>query len=521
MSFDTFYNENGKKCWNESDVTMPGDYPVSPMEDFHNGYFTDYAKAWGETQGLDSNELFELSEKEVFFSVDLEEATYRIPFEILDENVKFCDKIMSNFKPWNVYHDLFSTFERKVDMTELVNKGYWLGPKEVTSTRGSFMGDGMSFIHLTIMLSSITSATYAGAKRRPLGQSVGDDLFLMKTDLRSCLRFCELAESIGCKFSKLNSISEDSLTFCENYCCIPTDYDDVKDIKSFSDSCFGDTLFLDIIKGSALSGQAKVKVDGADPFIGHASLLAKQVKWHPLHTVASRAKTILWARNYRAAMRLSSNMASLPLSLGGAELAVGPTILYTDKNFQENMLPWYEAMLQLEERPFLEYYLLLRGIYQSNPKGFAWQNDIEVIHEITKDCELFPTTKLEDLLPSWMLEKSTREKLSYVEKELNLVSFHNLAGQLARREAFLSMWNLEKQETFMTFLSKDARQRANKVWAVIKSNIAPIDKSQFKTQNMGQLASGFQGRTWGLYVRKDDPSIKRAFGGMPDLFYET
>lgn len=499
---------------------MPGQNPGGPDRASFDPMFSDYETAWADTQGLSPDELLELSEQDVFFSVDLEEATYRIPFEILDENVKFCDKIMSDFKPWNVFRDLFSTFERTVDMTELVNKGYWDGPLQVHSTRGSFMGDGMSFIHLTLMLSALTSATYAQSKR-PLGQSVGDDLFLMKTNLRDCLKFCQLAESIGCKFSKLNSISEDSLTFCENYCCIPTDYDDVKDIKSFSDSCFGDTLFLDIIKGSALSGQAKVKVDGADPFIGHASLLAKQVKWHPLHTVASRAKTILWARNYRAAMRLSSNMASLPLSLGGAELAVGPTVLFSDKTFQENMLPWYEAMLQLDERQFLEYYLLLRGIYQSNPKGFAWQNDIEVIREITKDCELFHPQNVDELLPKWMLEKSTREKLSYVEKELNMISFHNLAGQLARREAFLSMWNLEKQETFMTFLSKDARQRANKAWAVIKCNITPVERDSLKMASMSQLASAFQGRTWGLYVRKDDPSIQKAFGGMPDLFYDA
>jgi hypothetical protein len=488
------------------------------LEELHNPDLVDYANAWADTQGLGSDELYDLIGKDVFFSVDLEEATYRIPFEILDENVKFCDDVMSEFKPWCVYHDLFSTFERKVDMTELVNKGYWEGPLEVTSTRGSFMGDGMSFIHLTLMLSALTSSTFSRT-RRPLGQSVGDDLFLMKTSLINCLRFCRLAEAIGCKFSKLNSISEDSLTFCENYCCIPTDFDDVKDIKSFEDSCFGDTLFLDIIKGSALSGQAKVKVDGADPFIGHATLLAKQVKWHPLHTVASRAKTILWARNYRAAMRLSSNMASLPLCLGGAELAVGPTILFSDKRFQEDMLPWYEGILRLDERDFLEYYLLLRGIYQANPKGFAWQNDIETIREITKDCVLYQSNQVDDLLPDWLTSKSVREKLSYVEKELGMISFHNLAGQLARREAFLSMWNLEKQETFMAFLSKDARQRANKAWAVIKSNITPVETDCLEMTSMSRLVSAYQARTWGLYVLKDDPSIRRAFGGMPDLFY--
>jgi hypothetical protein len=482
--------------------------------------FDEYASAWGSTQGLTHEELCELAEKEVFFSVDLEEATYRIPFEILDENVKFCDKIMSQFKPWCVYRDLFSTFEREVDMRELINKGYWDGPETVTSSRGSFMGDGMSFIHLTLMLSAITGSTFSKS-RRPLGQSVGDDLFFMKTTLGNCLEFCRLAESIGCKFSKLNSISEDSLTFCENYCCQPTDYNDVKDFKSFSDSCFGDLLFLDIIKGSALAGQAKVKVDGADPFIGHATLLAKQVKWHPLQTVAFRSKVILWARNFRAAMKLQSNMASLPIAIGGAELAVGPTILFSDKKFQENMLPWYEGILRLDERKFLQYYLLLRGIYQTNPKGFAWQNDIEVIQRITEKCDLIHTKNIDELLPEWLLRKSAREKLSYIEKEMNLISFHNLAGQLARREAFLSMWNLEKQDTFMTFLAKDARKRANKAWAIIKSEVTPVPIQERQMSSMGHLTSAYQAKTWGLYVNKNDPSIRSAFGGMPDLFYET
>jgi hypothetical protein len=73
-------------------------------------------------------------------------------------------------------------------------------------------------------------------------------------------------------------------------------------------------MFLDIIKGSALSGQSKVKSDGTDPFIGHATLLGKQICWHPLTRVDERVRTFLWARNYMAAHRLGSSMASLPFN---------------------------------------------------------------------------------------------------------------------------------------------------------------------------------------------------------------
>jgi len=482
--------------------------------------FVDYKDAWLAMQDIDEDELSSFADEEIFLSVDLEEATYRIPFDILDENIKLCDRVMADFKPWLVYRDLFATHERVVDMTELVKKGYWHGPSEVTSTRGSFMGDGMSFIHLTLMLASLTSWAFRKSKR-PLGQSVGDDLFLLKARFNDALRLCWLAETIGCKFSKLNSLSEDSLTFCENYCVVCSDYDDIKDVKSFSDSCFGDLLFLDIIKGSALAGQAKVKVEGADPFIGHATLLSKQVKWHPLASVKAKAKAFLWSKNYSAAIKLQSTMASLPQSLGGADIAVGISIGYHDDIFQEHMLPWYEAMLRLPERDFLRYYLLLRGIYQSSPKGYGWLNDYETISAVTKDCVLINANPLDNVLPDWMHKKTAREKLSFISKELNLISFHELAGQLARQEAFLRMWNLETQESFMTFLVKDAKTRTRKVWARIKSDLDPIDKCQFTSRSMNQLESSFQARTWGLFVNKDDPTILKVFQGMPSLFFDV
>jgi len=493
--------------------------PDSWLEDDINPY-SSYEDAWLETQDLTFEELEAMTMEESMFSVDLTEATYRIPYDVIDEQNKFIGEVLSDFKPWSVFQDLFTTNERLVDMSELIRKGYWEGPESVTSTRGTFMGDGMSFIHLTLLLSGITRSICAKQKiKRPLGQSVGDDMLLLKTSVKDCIKFCWQAERLGCQFSKLNSISEDTATFCENYVARVSDLENFQDLDSFQESIFGDLLFLDIIKGSALSGQSKVSADGGDPFIGHATLLGKQVKWHPLTSVKTRSKVFLWARNYNSAHKLSSSMASLPIVLGGMELAIGQTLTYSDVRFNQGMLPWYEAVLKSNERDFLKYYLLFRGIYIANPKGIAWANDIEVVREITKSCVLRDEKDVLDQLPDWLLSQSMGTKLSYIEKELRLVSFHHLINELARQDSFLAQWNGVKPHTFMTLLSRDSNHRANKVWGIVKSELQPVEPVRFQSRNMKSLESLFQARTWGLYVSRDDPAIKAVFDGMPNLHY--
>jgi hypothetical protein len=116
---------------------------------------------------------------------------------VLDENCEIFDEVMHDFLPWRTFHYLFKSHERDVDMSILIEQGYFNGPERITSTRGSFMGDGMSFIHLTMLLNGLVRAACIelGAPERPLGQSVGDDLVLLKTKLMLCLQFCLLAET--------------------------------------------------------------------------------------------------------------------------------------------------------------------------------------------------------------------------------------------------------------------------------------------------------------------------------------
>jgi hypothetical protein len=479
----------------------------------------DYEDLWADTQDLTPEELLEMDGNEEFhFSVDLSEATYNIPFDVLDSNLDVCDEVMNDFKPWITFHSIFRSHERDVDMSILIEKGLWNGPERLVSTRGSFMGDGMSFIHLTLLLGGLVRSVYqANDIVRPLGQSVGDDLFLLKARLKSCLEFCFLAEQLGCKFSKLNSISPDTVSFCEQYVAKVDDQSTYEELEGFANSIFGDLVFLDNIKGSILSGNAKVQADGRSPFIGHATMLNKLVRWHPIRSTKERSKVFLWASNFMEASRLGSNMASLPICLGGMELAVGTTLLFSDKKFQEDMLPYYESMTRLDLGDFLKYYLLLRGIYKANPKGFTWENDWKVIRTIVDGVAIIEIPNVRTYVPEEIRGKPIMSILKYINNEMNLISFRDLASELARRDSFHKIWNRIKSKDYMTLKISNVRQRVNHAWAIIKSNLDPTEESEIRSTSMTKLVNQFQEKTWGLYVSKDDPAISDMFEGMPTL----
>ena len=483
----------------------------------------EYTILWGDSQGLTPEELLELGQTDVQLSADLQEATYNIPFEVLDENCAIFDEVMENFMPWRTFHKLFKTHQRVVDMKHLIDAKLWTGPQEITSTRGSFMGDGMSFIHLTFLLSGLVRAACIelGLSERPLGQSVGDDLVLLKTSLKLCLQFCLLAEQLGCKFSKINSVSEDTATFCEEYVAKVSDLETFEDLKGFANSIFGDLMFLDLIKGSLMSGRSKIKADGKSPFIGHASALNKTLQWNPIESTKTRGKIFLWASNFMEAKRLGSAMASLPHPIGGADLAVGTIIEYSDRKFKEGMLPYYERMLTLEPWDFLKYYVLLSGIYKANPKGFAWENDWKVISEVLTDSTIIVAPNFDTLLPEGHNLKKPIEKLRFINDTLRLVSVRNLSDELCRRDAFHKLWNGKVNKAFMTLKISNVRQRVNHAWAIIKSNLEPVPENEFRTTSMRDLTWRFQEKSWGFYVSRDDEAISRCFQGTPSMFLDT
>lgn len=486
----------------------------------HPKSYDECLQIWTETFEVEPEEIEIREDEDLNLSLDLKEATYNMPFDLLRENLVFMDQTMKGFAPWDVHKELFHSLERYVDMSNLADKGYWDGPETVLSLSGSFMGDGLSFIHLTLMLVGAVRAIYsASGIPRPCGQSVGDDLMLIKTKLKECILLLQLLEALGCEFSKLNSICKDAITFCEQYVARVSNHDAYVDLESMKNSIFHDLIYLDTIKGNILSGFGKVKQDKSAPFMGHAKMLNKQISWHPTAYVKERSKVFLWANNYMSAHRLGSNMASLPNELGGIDLAVGPTITFDSERFK-GLRPYYEAMLKLDREKFLTYFTLLQGIYKANPKGFKWSNDFDLIKGVVEGCVIHDIPNLDTCVPEYMLKEPALKKLAYIQNELGMVSFRFISDFLARQEAFLNCWEGKKPEGFTTLLSKDAKQRANKAWGIIKSNLEPVPEEELRFHSFSALKHAFSVKTWGLYVSKTDQAIADAFAGMPTLLLD-
>jgi len=401
-------------------------------------------------------------------SLDLEEATYRMPHDILDLNVQFIEKKFKEYRPWKVFRDLFTVFDRKVDMTNLIKKGYWDGEEQVIARNGSFMGDVMSFIHLSLYLRATT--IYSSGGRWPIGQSVGDDLIALGISPIFVKRFCDQLQATGGKTSKLNSSSSDSITFCESYAVKPID-DQIDLVGYPTGSRFGDFFFLDTIKGSLLTGKSKVDMTGSNPFFGHSRMLNKQLAWHPIKWVKERAKLFLWDANYFAARKLSSGLASLPKELGGLDMAVGPQVNFEDEVFQEKFLPYYCSIATVsDDKVFLAFYTLLQGIYKSNPKGLPYENDLEVIEEILSNLKCERIQNMDALVPRYLINKGMVAKLRFVRNEFGLTGVSWLVDEVCRRQSYLKYWNQVKNDSFLSLPLKAPYERWRRCWAEIRRN---------------------------------------------------
>lgn len=488
----------------------------SSVEDFDRISYQEYCDSWfSDHEIVQTNELME---EQQFFSADLTEATYNLPFKVIELQNQICDEIMADFIPWQVFSDLFKLNQRQVDMSDIKALGLWDGDNEVTSTRGTFMGDGMSFIHLTLV--QVGNVGFAFDKEDwPTGQSIGDDLVLLKAKLKHCLKFCWQAEELGMVFSKLNAINNISCTLCESYAAKISNQEIYEDLNGFRNCFYNDLMHLDVIKGSILSGRSKVKKDGVSPFIGHAKAASQQARWHPILSTRSRSKTLLWASNFHEAKKLGSSMASLPRELGGLDMLIGNIIDYHEQWFQREKLPYYEAMLRLEYEDFLKYSILLQGVYRANPKGFAWENNFNVIQAVCSNIQLIRMNLRDNpLVPEEIKQEPALKILHYLEEEHDLVTIDRISEALARREAHKKIWDGKITKSFMTLKISNVKERANKAWAIIKSNLDPIEPSQFKSRGMSHLAQLFRERSWGVYASREDKAIDDVFEGMPSLW---
>jgi len=468
-------------------------------------------------------------------SRDLEEATYRMPHEVMGINHGWMTRRYGQSPVWRVFGKLFAVFPRTIDLTDIRKKGYEFGlyPDNPTSTSGSFMGDSLSFMHLTLMMSSCiwqaASAAHFGSvtKRpdlryfegwisRPLGQVVGDDAVVLGATQLFCDVFTDAIKSVNGKMSKIDSQCVDMGTFTENWFCIPVDDSEQLRINYPEDSLFGEIWFLDTIKGSLLSGHAKVKADGASPFIGQARMLSKQILWHPIEWMRRVVPTILWARNFMEARFMGTINPHLPISLGGLEIALGKMDPITDPHMRDNYACYLEAMLQMPIQDFLKWQILLTGISRANPKGVPWSNDEFKIAMIVSKVQTFAESNVLSDIPLSVHNKGRGEVQRFMAETMNLTSVRFLTDALTRLEAFKAFWDGKAaSQPFMSITTRKLRPRFKSVWTKIREQVTPV--TEVTSRSWNELGKKFDQRTWGLLFSQDDPAFNELYEGMSTL----
>jgi hypothetical protein len=245
------------------------------------------------------NKYKNLGKGDLFLSTDLTEATYNFLFEVMDENMNFLEEQFAEHPVMRVFSKLFRIHKREALMSDITDKYKVSCPETFITTRGCFMGDALSFIHLTLMLSACSyQASYCSMKGqkdissiryfegqivRPYSQTVGDDHIALNCDIIYCNSFRARVRIYGGSMSKIDSCGKYSGTFCEQGFCKPRDA--ILILNYDKGSIFGDIYFLDIIKGSIMTAKSKVKADGSSPFIGHVKMLQKQLGWHPVEAI--------------------------------------------------------------------------------------------------------------------------------------------------------------------------------------------------------------------------------------------
>lgn len=526
-------------------MPQTGDSPLNPV-DFEILFKRKQAQVrfdeWAnETENLiDSRESIDYDQyydEDVFYSGDLTEATYSMSFEILEVQDELLDQVMQDIPAWKVFSDLFKIKSRTIDMTEIYRQNHASRDYgEVVTTSGEFMGDPLSFIHLTILWLSIvnqTSIEMQGDKpvrhvyeytfpRRPYGQQVGDDIILLRVKRKYAEALRRRTDALGLQRSKIDSISRDIATFCEQYLWrAPKGFN----LESINDgNRFGDLIFLDSIKGSILTGRSKIKADGAMPFLGHANALNKQLEYTPkdLEWKKDRAKTLLWARNYREAKGITRTLAQWPRIMGGLDLAVGRPPDLDDVRMQ-NYLPYLYRLFDSNTAPatVLETLVELQSIWRTSNKGFVWDYDEIDVMKVASQLTIVPTQQAISLIPDYLTGKNWSVQGKYLEQNHGLISLMMLGEELNRRFNFLKWWKGDLPSRKMLRLrQKQAYERHVLVWNKIRSELKPCGKPFF-ISDVKKLAHHLGSFTFGMFFQRDDPAIRDAFDGTPSLYFRV
>jgi hypothetical protein len=463
--------------------------------------------------------------------VDLTEATYNIGGPLLEANFDLLDGVLQGCAVWETYSDLFRITERTLDLSQLREDKVTEEP-DFTSKTGSFMGDGLSFIHLTLtvqaaMMAGLQHAQGLSVKeskkrsyppKRPYGAQAGDDLILLNASPGQCKSIDWMYQQLGLEFSKIHSKGNYG-TFTEQYCGrLPKE-----ELENLDPSTvFGDIYFTDVLKPSALSGKAKVSDTKQEPAIGHAILVNRYLsRYLPGHLRFREwpAKVLLWSNNYRDFTKLSRAWPSLPPNLGGLDAAIGKDATKHLDELQRGYIPYFNRMLTLDYPAFLSYQIALKSIFQSPRKGVPWENNVEEIMEIISRCEIVREEELPPLPNNRTLSKIETFRFY---RRMGYISAYELSQELERRYALQRFWKDPfAPRNVRSYRLKDCTKRHKEVWDMIRKNLEPLELPRpLNKFTLSEINREMFNKGLGFFVKRDDPGIK-SFFGVGDLFFET
>nr|WAK75316.1 MAG: putative RNA-dependent RNA polymerase [Narnaviridae sp.] len=213
-------------------------------------------------------------------STDYKSATDLIPLDLIE-----C--IWSNFlfglpkgHPFWVYYDLIIC-SRQMFMPgkfQKLEKDHGSG---LLNRRGSFMGEPMSFLTLTLVNLLIEEVTSYYFDKKidlwspPIGDMLvgdpvcicGDDVAALRTDIRKIFLFKEVVSSIGMKLSWKDGISKRLIIFCEDHVLIKGHGKTLK------------MVYIDVIKSRLLTTMTREHSDNRSSILGKGRMLGNQLDY--------------------------------------------------------------------------------------------------------------------------------------------------------------------------------------------------------------------------------------------------
>jgi len=439
-------------------------------------------KLWEFLKRIPKNTIYER-----IVSLDLKEATYSISFDILRANYELFERITPSSRLWRVIRTINHRPQRRVMFTTQVKLEHELQIDDFTSSIGSFMGEPLSFMHLTLLLRliSIIAESYAKYEEKfekiifpnfytkvlnygfpnVLSEHAGDDMIAFATKAYAW-HFHFIVQYFGLILSKgKHGESKYFGVFCENFICLP------KDPENIPKNCiFGSYAYLDIVKGRLLNSFSKVAGSERSPMLGQGSTLSTALQWWSGDS--KLAKTLFWVANFSQLRKTHRMNLHFPPCFGGFELPMSKgNYSFGKDSFSDNCLSYIQGIYDLQDtRKFLYFAYLLRSIRTNVSKDIIIDNKLrQYLPGIIASLRHYTM----DEVPFKM--ESGEPYMKYVSRlePLGFKPWSELDNIVSRLNAFKALLNgiPEKESRDVSLIA--LRSRFNYVWSEIRSLIEP------------------------------------------------